>query len=474
MPFRSLRPVPLRAVLASAFIALLALGPGGPAVAETKVPTSQAEISMGFAPLVKTAAPAVVNIYAKRIIAARQSPFAADPFFSDFFKNFGQSRPQVQNSLGSGVILTSDGYIVSNFHVVGQADEIKVVLNDRREFNAKVLLADAQADLAIIKLDGAHDLPHLNLRDSDSVQVGELVLAIGNPFGVGQTVSSGIVSGLARSGTATGNERGYFIQTDAPINPGNSGGALIDVNGDLIGVNTSILSRSGGSNGIGFAIPAALVQQFINQARDGKTAFERPWAGMTGHAVDLDMAAAVGLDRPEGMVVDAMHADSPFAAAGFKPGDVILAVDGLPIQSPAEMVYRMTVKGLGGKATITRMRDGTRDEVTVPMISAPEDPARAPVQTGDKSAIPGMTLITVNPAVIAEFQLPLTTSGAMVQDAGQIGGRAGLKPADVILAVNGADTQTSDSARDALSAGGRYLTLDVLRDGKTVSMRFRL
>ncbi|QOL82869.1 trypsin-like peptidase domain-containing protein [Pseudooceanicola spongiae] len=466
--------IPRSSVLASALVALLALGPGGPLAAETKVPSSQAEISMGFAPLVKTAAPAVVNIYAKRIVETRQSPFANDPIFSDFFKNFGQVRPQVQNSLGSGVILSDDGYVVSNFHVVGQADEIRVVLNDRREFNAKVLLADENSDLAILKLDGVKDLPHLDLRDSDSVEVGELVLAIGNPFGVGQTVSSGIVSGLARSGTATGSERGYFIQTDAPINPGNSGGALIDVNGSLIGVNTSILSRSGGSNGIGFAIPAALVRQFLDQSRAGSTHFERPWAGMSGHPVDLDMAEAAGLDRPEGMVIDSLHDESPFAIRGFVPGDIILAVDGKPISSPAEMLYRMTVKGLGGQADVTRLSGGKRADITVPMIAAPEEPARAALETGDQTAIPGMTLINVNPAVINEFQLQLDATGVMIQDPGRIGQRAGLKVGDVILTINGKDVTSPKVAEKALSNPGRSLELDLLRDGKQATMRFRL
>ncbi len=161
---------------------------------------------------------------------------------------------------GSGVILSEDGIVVSNFHVVGHATDIRVQLKDRREYSARVLLADEESDLAILQIEDADAMPYLYLRDSDTVEVGELVLAIGNPFGVGQTVTSGIISGLARSGTATGNARGYFLQTDAPINPGNSGGALIDVNGDLVGVNTSILTRSGGSNGIGFAIPSALVR----------------------------------------------------------------------------------------------------------------------------------------------------------------------------------------------------------------------
>jgi len=242
-----------------------------PVSAQTVVPRNQTEIALGFAPLVREATPAVVNIYAKVVRASDANGVADDPFFKDFFNSLGVKRPTIQNSLGSGVILSSDGIVVSNYHVVGMATEIRVVLSDRREFNATVLLSDEESDLAILQLDDARGLPSLRLRDSDSVEVGELVLAIGNPFGVGQTVTSGIISGLARSGALTGNARGYFLQTDAAINPGNSGGALIDVNGDLIGINTAILSQSGGSNGIGFAIPANLVAQFVHQARSGKT-----------------------------------------------------------------------------------------------------------------------------------------------------------------------------------------------------------
>src|SRR6056297_305221 len=305
-----------------------------PAWAETRVPGSQAEISMGFTPVVTRAAPAVVNIYARRIVNTRSSPFAGDPFFQNLFNNFGVPQQRVQNSLGSGVILSEDGIVVSNYHVVGEATDIRVVLKDRREFEAKVLLSDEESDLAILQMQDAPSLPALEIRDSDSVEVGELVLAIGNPFGVGQTVSSGIVSGLARSGTATGNARGYFIQTDAPINPGNSGGALVDVNGQLIGINTSILSRSGGSNGIGFAIPSDLVAQLAAQARAGNTAFARPWAGLAGQVVTPDMADGLGLDRPEGLVISQVHPASAFDGH-LAPGYVVVAVDEVPVNSPA-------------------------------------------------------------------------------------------------------------------------------------------
>ncbi|MFD1195750.1 Do family serine endopeptidase [Seohaeicola saemankumensis] len=460
-----------------AILSVMALGLTPLALsAETRVPGSLAEIQLGFAPLVKQATPAVVNIYAKRVVAVRSSPFAGDPFFQDLFRDFGTVRPEVQNSLGSGVILSSDGIVVSNYHVVGEATDIRVVLADRREYAATVILGDEESDLAVLRLDGATDLPALSLRDSDSVEVGELVLAIGNPFGVGQTVSSGIVSGLARSGTASGTGRGYFIQTDAAINPGNSGGALIDVNGALIGVNTSILTRSGGSNGIGFAIPANLVARFVEQAREGRIRFERPWAGMSGQSVDADIAASLGLDRPGGILVSALHPSSPFAEAGLRPGDVILTVDGQPVNTPAEMVFRMSVAGLGKVAQVTALRDGVRDTVAVELRPAPDTPPRAMLRLDEGSPLPGLTVLNVNPAVLAEFNLPLGSAGVVVANPGPYGARLGIRPGDVILAINGnAITQTAqvqDALRDAAAA--RALRLDLQRGLQRLSLRSRL
>lgn len=457
------------------FAAALTLSAPIASLADMRVPGSRAEIAMGFAPVVKRAAPAVVNIYAKRVVAARQTPFSNDPFFREFFRDFGPSRPQVQNSLGSGVVLSDDGIVVSNYHVVGEADDIRVVLNDRREFKARVLLGDQEADLAILQIEDApQDMPHLGLRDSDTIDVGELALAIGNPFGVGQTVSSGIVSGLARSGTATGNARGYYIQTDAPINPGNSGGALIDMNGALIGVNTSILTRSGGSNGIGFAIPSALVAQFVAQAREGKTRFERPWAGITGQVVDAAMAETLGLDFPGGVIVSGLAEASPFAAAGFAPGDVILAVDGQPVNTPPEMIYRMSVAGLGAKARVTRFREGRETEITVNLIAAPEQPPRNTIVTGRGSAIPGMRVETVNPAVAAERGLPGDIEGVIIVDPGQIGARIGLAPGDVVEVLNNLRITSSQDLADALAVIRGRMQLGVLREGRRIKMLLRI
>ncbi len=444
-----------------------------PVLAEDTVPKSASEISLSFVPVVKDTAPAVVNIYAQKVVNVRTSPFLNDPFFRRFFDDFGAPRQQVENSLGSGVILSEDGIVVSNYHVVGEATDIRVSLKDMREFSAKVILADEESDLAILKLEEAKDMPALELRDSDNVEVGELVLAIGNPFGVGQTVSSGIVSGLARSGLATGNARGYFIQTDAPINPGNSGGALVDIEGRLIGINTAILSRSGGSNGIGFAIPSKLVAQFVKQAREGREAFARPWAGLTGQPVTADMAEGLGLGRPGGMIVSDVHPQSPFYNK-IQSGDVVTVVNGQPVNTPAEMIFRMSVEGLGGKVDIEFIRDGTTDVTEIDLISAPDEPARDQRTTNDGSVIPGMTLSRINPSVMAEYDLPLSATGVLIEDPGRIGARAGLRAGDILLAVNGDAVEDTKAAEAALRAGGRRLQLDVLRDGQKVSMRFRL
>jgi Do/DeqQ family serine protease len=458
-------------MLRAGLVALLCVLSAQAALAETRVPNSQTEISLSFAPLVEEAAPAVVNIYARRVTEARRTPFMNDPFFERFFEGFGRPEPRVQNSLGSGVILSPDGIVVSNYHVVGMATDIRVVLNDRREFSARVLLGDEDSDLAILQLEGAEDLPSLLLRNSDEVKVGELVLAIGNPFGVGQTVSSGIVSGLARSGGASGRGRGYFIQTDAPINPGNSGGALIDIAGNLIGVNTQIVSRSGGSNGIGFAIPANLVRAFVEQARAGREVFERPWAGMSGQPVDQDLADMLGLTRPEGIVISGLHPTSPFALAGFVPGDVILTVDGAAVNTPSEMVYRMSVAGTR-EVMIDRVRDGEVSTVEVGLMTAPDEPPRDLRSLGRRSALPELTLMQINPAVIHEFNLPLTMSGVLVADPGPYGARVGLRAGDVLRAVNGREVETPRDAERALSEPGGY-RLAVQRGGSQVMLAFR-
>ncbi|WP_420861388.1 trypsin-like peptidase domain-containing protein [Algirhabdus cladophorae] len=464
----------MKHLLTSALLVLATFPHVSPAMAQTKVPDSQIEIQLGFAPLVKQAAPAVVNIYARRVVQTQTSPFAGDPFFDNLFRDMRQSRPKVQNSLGSGVILSEDGILVSNYHVVGMATDIRVVLNDRREYSAKVLLGDQDADIAILQIETDEALPYLPFRASQSVEVGELVLAIGNPFGVGQTVSSGIVSGLARSGTATGNARGYFIQTDAPINPGNSGGALIDVQGNLIGVNTSILTRSGGSNGIGFAIPADLVAQFVSQAKAGNTEFIRPWAGITGQSVDQALSEGLGLPRPEGVVISQINPDSPFAKAGLAVGDVILRVDGLPVNTPAEMLFRMSLRGQGDLVDFDVILNGQEKTVAVPMLAPPKIQQSTVLQMPVDGPLAGLSVALADAAVRTELRLPPSVQGVVVLNPGPTAGRIGLRPGDVLREINNTPIVALQDVADTLNSSGRRVKISAQRGNQRLTLRFGL
>ena len=423
--------------------------------------------------MVRQSSPAVVSIYARRVVQEQVNPLFDDPLFSQLFGDRGRSVPRVQNALGSGVILSEDGIVVSNFHVVGGAQDIRVVLSDRRELAADLVLEDAESDLAVLRLRGARGLPALPLADSDRVEVGDLVLAIGNPFGVGQTVSSGIVSALARSGIATGSGRGYFIQTDAAINPGNSGGALVDMAGRLVGINTAILTRSGGSNGIGFAIPANLVAQVVAQAQTGQRRFQRPWMGVTGQAVDGPMAEAFGLSLPQGVILSQIHPASPLARAGLRAGDVVLAVQNEPVNSPQEMQFRLSALGLGGQAQLEVMRGTDRLSVDVDLIVPPEDPPRDRFIVRDL-ALRGLVAETINPAVIAEQGLPPEAEGVVVVEVADIAARAGLIPGDVIRAVNGLWIRTTQDLRRALRDPSRWWEIDIDRQGRATRLRFRL
>jgi len=441
--------------------------------AKDTVPQSEIEIKLSFVPLVKQAAPAVVNIYAQRIIEERRSPFSRDPFFRDFFRNFGQLQPRVQNSLGSGVILSADGYVVSNYHVVGGATDIRVVLHDGREISGDVILADEDSDLAVLKINTDEILPHLDLRKSDTVEVGELVLAIGNPFGVGQTVTNGIISGLARTGIASGSAKGYFLQTDAPINPGNSGGALIDISGSLVGVNTSILSRSGGSNGIGFAIPADLVGQFLVQAKAGRSSFIRPWAGMRGQPITFEMAASLNLPAMSGMIISELHELSPFSKVGIGVGDIITKVDGLDINSPAEMLYRMSVVGIGTAVDVSYLSQGILKSSKIDLVEMPNWEAKQ-VTLGPEFIFMDLHISELTPEFQSKFGLSFSSDGLIVLDPGRIASRLGLRRGDLLREVNRKPVGTIEDAISAISSIKSSGSITIIRSGRRVSLRFRL
>ncbi|MBT7757028.1 MAG: trypsin-like serine protease, partial [Rhodospirillaceae bacterium] len=338
-------------------------------------------MTLSFAPLVKRAAPAVVNIYTRRVVEQiSRSRLFDDPFFRRFFgERFGgtgRKRQRQQNSLGSGVLLTGDGMIVTNHHVIDGADEITVALSDRREFEATLILDDERTDLAVLKINtDGETLPFLELRDSDSLEVGDLVLAIGNPFNVGQTVTSGIISALARTGIGVSDFQ-FFIQTDAAINPGNSGGALITMDGRLAGVNSAIYSKTGGSHGIGFAVPSTMVRAVLASAKAGLGHVKRPWLGASTQTVTSDIAASIGLKRPMGVMVRSIFPDGPADHAGMAVGDVILAVDGHDVASPKALNFRLGTRMIGEDAPFSILRDGDRRSVNLKLVTAPETPPR--------------------------------------------------------------------------------------------------
>jgi Do/DeqQ family serine protease len=467
----------LRAAALLCLLCLAACGAGqtgSPARAEGRaVPESAARISLSFAPVVKKAAPAVVNIYTRKVVERRVSPFADDPFFRRFFGDMFRALPgrrRIENSLGSGVILDPSGIVVSNHHVVAGADEITVVLADRREFRGRVIFDDEESDLAVVRLEDASGLPALELRDSDTLEVGDLVLAIGNPFGVGQTVTSGIVSGLARSGAGRRLQDGYFIQTDAAINPGNSGGALVDMQGRLVGVNTAILSRTGGSIGIGFAVPANLVARVVEAARSGQRELARPWLGLSGQAVTGDLAGALGLVRPRGVLIDALHPQSPLAEAGLEAGDVLLALGGQRVDSPRELEFRAATLGTGRRAELAYLRDGRRRTARLRLAPAPETPPRKPTEI-TRGALRGLALVGINPAVIEERDLPLTARGVLVTRARDRARRAGFRAGDILLEAEGRPLARVSDLAEALSGARGPVEIEVSRDGRRGTIR---
>ena len=370
-------------LLAAAFSTLAAM----PAASQTapSVPQSREQMALSFAPIVRQSAGSVVNVYGARVERRPQNPFMDDPFFRRFFGDggFGVPQERVQRSLGSGVVVDASGLVVTNNHVIEGMSEVRIAFADKREVEATILLRDPRTDLAVLKLNNGKDLKALELGDSDRLEVGDIVLAIGNPFGVGQTVTQGIVSALARTQVGVGDAQS-FIQTDAAINPGNSGGALVDMQGRLIGINTAIFSRSGGSHGIGFAIPAAMVRVVVDSAKAGATTVRRPWFGARLQALTADVADGLGLDRPAGSVVASVVEKGPAAEAGLRRSDVILAVDGVGVDDPEAFGYRFATRPIGGTASLTVL---ARRATPGPARQAGSGAGNAPARAGRRSPV---------------------------------------------------------------------------------------
>lgn len=462
----------LKFICAAVLVILFA---AGPAAAKRQTPVSDEQVRLSYAPLVTQAAPAVVNIYTRRVVqtAARRSPLFRDPFFERFFgQGFGLGIPQqrVQNSLGSGVIVRSNGVIVTNFHVIKGAQEITVALSDRREFDAEVVLADERSDVAVLRIQTEGEkLPVLELADSDDLLVGDLVLAIGNPFGVGQTVTSGIVSALARTHAGITDYQ-FFIQTDAAINPGNSGGALIDMKGQLIGVNTAIYSKTGGSLGIGFAIPATMVRSVVDGAL-GAGKVVRPWLGASGQAVTSEIAKSLDLDLPIGVLINNVHPDSPADNGGLRIGDVVISVEGQEVPDPEALKFRIATRPVGETVDIRILRDGEERALAVDLVPPPEVPLRNETVLEGIHPFQGVTVGNLSPAVADELGLPFSETGVIIFRPASTRTQVSFAPKDVIVAISGQKIETVQQLVKILKVPTREWEISIRRNGQVRTVR---
>lgn len=402
------------------------------------VPTSQAQVQLSYSPVVKQTSPAVVNIFTSRTVRTR----TRSSFFDQMFGMQRAPRERVESSLGSGVIVRSNGIIVTNAHVVKGADELKVVLNDRREFEAKVVAQDEETDLAILRIDTQGEvMPVLQVGADMEPEIGDIVLAIGNPFGVGQTVTSGIISALGRTNVS---DISSAIQTDAAVNPGNSGGALVNLQGELIGVNTAIFSRSGGSNGIGFAIPAELVERAIDSAlSEGRIV--RPWIGARTNGIDATMASALGLDRARGAVINEILPKGPADRAGLDKGDVILSVGDTDINDDSGLRFKLATLRRDETVSVEYVRDGRTRTTKVKVDTPQESPDRDERPLDGVHPFDGAVVVNMSPALGEELGFDPYLTGVMVL---KVRSRSAanynrLRPGDLILEVNGAEINST-------------------------------
>jgi len=453
-----------RAILAATLLS------GGMAMADPAgalaqaLPTDRSELAYSYAPLVKRVSPAVVNIYTTTTARVQRRllfPFPGMP----------QAGERVQNSLGSGVLVRPDGLIVTNAHVVKGADEIRVVLADRREFDAKLVTQDERYDLALLRIDGSGEkFPFLEMRDSDSIEVGDVVLAIGNPFGLNQTVTSGIISALARSAGGV-NDSSFFIQTDAAINPGNSGGALVSLDGRLIGINTAIYSQTGGSVGIGFATPSNIVSRIVSTGEQGGR-IVRPWLGISMQRVTPDIATGLNLPRPAGLVVKEVFPGGPGAHAGLKRNDVIVALKDQPIDDEASLRFRLATLQVDTTVPVRVIRGGKELVFNMKLAAPPEDPPRDQAVLEGRQPLSGAGVANLSPAVADELGLVEWRPGVIVTEvkAGSFAGRF-VRPGDMILSVNGEDVKNVAELKQRIAAS--VTSVGIGREGMVSTVQFR-
>jgi serine protease Do len=410
-----------------------------------------------YANIIKKVSPAVVKIETTTKIegaSMQQMPGFDDPFWRRFFGDqfggnlHGQMAPQIQHGIGSGVIVTKDGYIMTNNHVVDGAKEVKVTLQDGRELTAKVIGRDPKSDIAVVKID-AKDLPTVSLADSDKVEVGDVVLAIGNPFGVGQTVTSGIVSAKNRGNMGI-EDYEDFIQTDAAINPGNSGGALIDIDGRLVGINTAILSRSGGSQGVGFAIPSDLARNVMESlVKNGKVT--RGYLGVVIQTITPDLEQEFNLKDNKGALVGDVVPNGPADKAGLKDGDVVTEFNGHPVIDSRRLQLEVASTAPGSTVPVQILRDGSKKtlDVTVKQLPGSDKLAQADSSsTDDTGTLNGVEVADLDQQAHQQFNVPKNVKGAVVTqvDPGSPAAEAGLKPGVVIQEINHQPVKSADEA----------------------------
>jgi len=448
-------------------------------------PAANGNVVLSYADVVGRVAPAVVTIRSKRIVRApRQHPFFDDPFFRDFFGDRfgggGAPRGQIQRGLGSGVIITKDGYILTNHHVIDGAEEIRVEMTNNRGYDAKVIGGDPRSDLAVLKID-ANDLPMLTLGDSDRVRVGDVVLAVGNPLGIGQTVTAGIISAKGRSTGLSDGSFESFLQTDAPINQGNSGGALVNTSGELAGINSQIISPTGGNIGIGFAIPANMARNVAEQLISrGKV--RRGHLGVTIQPITSDMAATLGLKDARGVIVNSVEQGSPAERAGLKQGDVITVINGTQIDESNSLRNIIASAAPGTEVTMTVLRDGREQQLRATLGELPsQSTGRSTGGSGPGGGMSdedrlGLTVTPMTPELAARLRLRRDARGLVITDVDSEGAAAaaGLQPGDVIEQVNRQSVRSSEDLKSALSrAGSRPLLLFINRRGSSVYVTLR-
>ena len=451
------------------------IGAALPAYAEPRtVPQSSAEVSLSFAPVVKKAAPAVVNVYASRTEKVQRNPLFDDPVFQQFFGTpNGRSGPRSQTarSLGSGVLVDPSGLIVTNYHVIDQMTDVKVALSDQSEFPAEIVLRDQRNDLAVLKIKGGEPpFPTMQMGDSDAVEVGDIALAIGDPFGVGQTVTQGIISALARANPSTSTSS-FYLQTDASINPGNSGGALIDTHARLVGINSAIFSQSGGSVGIGFAIPVDLVKIIVAAAKNGDKVVHRPWLGASLQGVTYDIAESFGLNRPTGALVTDVNVNGPAAQAGIKQGDLISAIDGKLVESPEGFGFRFGIKPLGGTTNLTVRHGSKSEQLTLALVRAPETPKADKVVLKGDNPFGGITAANMSPALAEDNSVSDQHDGVVILAIASDSNAAAVafQKGDMILSVNGKPIKTTGDLTAATSGQSDYWKLSILRGGQIIN-----